>query len=110
MSVESDESINFSITTAIPADTRKLGHIDDAGIFVEGVIKVAPSRSDFCRWYGPALTLVIVDDNLDPVTTQETLTFSSNCLFGDLAVLDPAQPRHIRFKNYRELHRRRVRG
>ena len=39
-----------------------------------------------------ALTLVVVDDNLDPVTTQETLTFSSNCLFGDLAVLDPPSP------------------
>ena len=41
--VESEGSINFSITTAIPAETRKLGHIDDSGAFVEGVIKVAPA-------------------------------------------------------------------
>ena len=32
--VESEGSANFSITTAIPAETRKLGHIDNAGNFV----------------------------------------------------------------------------
>lgn len=89
--VESNGAINFSITTAIPAETRKLGHIDDAGNFVEGVIKVAPSGG-ISAGGTAALTLVVVDDNLDPVTTQETLTFSSNCLFGDLAVLDPPSP------------------
>ena len=89
--VESDGSTNFSITTAIPADTRKLGHIDDAGIFVEGVIKVAPT-GQISAGGTATLTLVVVDDNLDPVTTQETLTFSSNCLFGDLAVSDPPSP------------------
>ena len=89
--VESEGSINFSITTAIPAETRKLGHIDDTGNFVEGVIKVAPT-GQISAGGTAALTLVVVDDNLDPVTTQETLTFSSNCLFGDLAVLDPPSP------------------
>jgi len=89
--VESEGSANFSITTAIPAETRKLGHIDDAGDFVEGVIKVAPA-GQISAGGTAALTLVVVDDNLDPVTTQETLTFSSNCLFGDLAVLDPPSP------------------
>ena len=89
--VESEGSINFSITTTIPAETRKLGHIDDAGNFVDGVIKVAPA-GQISAGGTAALTLVVVDDNLDPVTTQETLTFSSNCLFGDLAVLDPPSP------------------
>ena len=89
--VESEGSANFSITTAIPAESRKLGHIDDNGNFVEGVIKVAPA-GQISAGGTAALTLVVVDNNLDPVTTQETLTFSSSCLFGDLAVLDPPSP------------------
>ena len=89
--VESEGSISFSVTTAIPAETRKLGHINASGNFVEGVIKVEPT-GQISAGGTAALTLVVVDENLEPVTTQESLTFTSNCLFGDLAVLDPLSP------------------
>ena len=41
--VTSEGSKSFSITTALPAETRRLGHIDSSGTFVEGKIKVQPS-------------------------------------------------------------------
>jgi len=89
--VESEGSISFSVTTKIPAETRKLGHINASGDFVEGVIKVEPS-GQISAGGTAALTLVVVDENLEPVATQESLTFNSNCLFGDLALLDPPSP------------------
>ena len=89
--VASDGEISFSITTQAPAETRKLGHIDSSGAFVEGIIKIEPT-GQISAGGTAAMTLVVVDENLEPVTTQETISFSSNCLFGDLALLDPPTP------------------
>ena len=89
--VESAGSINFSVTTAVEQAPRKIGYIDSAGTFVEGVIKVEPSGQVSARGTA-ALTVVVVDDNNDPVSTEERLTFTSNCLFGNQAVLDPPSP------------------
>jgi hypothetical protein len=89
--VESEGSISYSVTTKIPAEIRKLGHIDQSGNFVEGVIKVEPS-GEISPGGTAVLTLVVVDQNLDPVTTQESISFTSNCLFGERAQLDPPSP------------------
>jgi hypothetical protein len=89
--VESAGSINFSVTTKVEQTARKIGHITSAGNFVEGVIKVEPS-GQVSTGGTAALTVAVVDDNNDPVTTEESVTFTSNCLFGNQAVLDPPSP------------------
>jgi hypothetical protein len=89
--VESAGSINFSATTKVEQSARKIGHITSAGAFVDGVIKVEPS-GQVSPGGTAALTVVIVDDNNDPVTTEESITFTSNCLFSNQAVLDPPSP------------------
>ena len=38
------------------------------------------------------LSVSVVDDDLRPANTEETLTITSSCLFGDLATLDPESP------------------
>ena len=89
--VESEGSINFSITTEVEQAARKIGHINNAGAFVDGVIQVEPS-GQVSAGGTAALTVVVVDDNNDPVTTEERVTFSSNCLIGNQAILDPPSP------------------
>ena len=89
--VPSEGQKSFSITTALPAETRRLGYIDSSGTFIEGKIKVQPS-GQISAGGTAALTLVVVDENLEPVSTQESISFQSNCLFGDLATLDPPSP------------------
>jgi hypothetical protein len=89
--VESVGSINFSVTTKIEQTARKIGHINSDGAFVDGVIKVEPA-GQVSAGGTAALTVVVVDDNNEPVTTEELVTFSSNCLFGNQAVLDPPNP------------------
>jgi len=89
--VESAGSINFSVTTDVKQAPRKIGYITSAGDFVEGVLKVEPSGQVSAEGTA-ALTVVVVDENNDLVTTEESVTFTSNCLFGNQAVLDPPSP------------------
>ena len=89
--VESAGSINFSVTTDVEQVPRKIGYITSAGDFVEGVLKVEPS-GQVSAGGTAALTVVVVDENNDLVTTEESVTFTSNCLFGNQAVLDPPSP------------------
>jgi hypothetical protein len=89
--VESAGSINFSVTTKVDQAVRKIGHITSAGAFVDGIIKVEPS-GQVSPGGTAALSVVVVDDNNDLVTTEESITFTSNCLFGNQAVLDPPNP------------------
>jgi hypothetical protein len=89
--VESNGSISFSLTTNVPAATRKLGRIDSAGQFVEGEIGIAP-QGQISEGGTAVLSLVVVDENLDVVSTPEVVILSSNCLLGGLATLDPVSP------------------
>ena len=89
--VESAGSINFSVTTDVEQAPRKIGYITNAGDFVEGVLKVEPS-GQVSAGGTAALTVAVVDENNDLVTTEESVTFTSNCLFGNQAVLDPPSP------------------
>jgi hypothetical protein len=89
--VESDGSISFSITTTVPAATRKLGRINSSGQFVEGEIGISPT-GQISEGGTAVLSLVVVDENLDVVSTPEVVTLSSNCLLGGLAQLDPVSP------------------
>lgn len=89
--MESAGSINFSVTTEVEQAVRKVGHITSAGNFVDGVIKVEPS-GQVSAGGTAALTVVVVDNNNDPVTTEERVTFTSNCLFGNQAVFNPPSP------------------
>ena len=89
--VETEGSISFSVSNFVPVPPRKLGHFDESGNFVEGAIKVTPS-GQISAGGTSALTVEVVDEDLNPVSTREIITFTSSCLFGDLAVLDPPNP------------------
>ena len=80
-----------SLTLSVDQAVRKLGHIDTQGNFVEGVIKISPS-GQLSPGGTAALALAVVDAENEPVTTEESLTVTSSCLFSDLAVLNPASP------------------
>ena len=89
--VDSDGSISFSISTSVPMETRKLGRIDSSGQFIEGEIGIAPT-GQISEGGTAALSLVVVDENLDLVSTPQTVTLTSNCLMGGRATLDPVSP------------------
>jgi hypothetical protein len=89
--VDSDGSVSFSISTSVPAATRKLGRINNSGQFVEGEIGIAPT-GQISEGGTAALSLVVVDENLDLVSTPEAVTLTSNCLLGGRATLDPVSP------------------
>ena len=80
-----------SLTLSIDQAARKLGHIDSEGNFVEGLVKVSPT-GQVSPGGTATLSVSVVDDDLQPANTEETLTITSSCLFGDLATLDPASP------------------
>ena len=80
-----------SLTLSIDQATRKLGYIDSEGSFVEGVVKISPA-GQISPGGTATLSVSVVDDDLRPVNTEETLTITSSCLFGDLATLDPESP------------------
>lgn len=80
-----------SLTLSIDQATRKLGHIDSEGNFVEGVIKVSPA-GQISPGGTAMLSVSVVDEDLQPANTEEVLTITSSCLFGELATLDPASP------------------
>ena len=80
-----------SLTLSIDQATRRLGHIDSEGNFVEGMVKVSPT-GQISPGGTATLSVSVVDDDLQPANTEETLTITSPCLFGDLATLDPASP------------------
>ena len=89
--VESDGAISYSITTTVPAAKRKLGRINSSGQFVEGEIGISPT-GQISEGGTAVLSLVVVDENLDVVSTPEVVTLSSKCLLGGLATVDPASP------------------
>ena len=70
---------------------RKLGHFDSEGNFVEGVIKISPTGK-LSPGGTATLFLAVVDEDLEPSGTEESVAISSSCLFGNLATLDPASP------------------
>ena len=80
-----------SLTLSIDQATRKLGYIDSEGSFVEGVVKISPA-GQISPGGTATLSVSVVDDDLRPANTEETLTITSSCLFGDLATLDPESP------------------
>ncbi len=69
---------------------RKLGYFDN-GVFVDGVIQVEPAKQ-LSPTGTAALTLAVVDENDERATSVETVTITSECLFGEQATLDPASP------------------
>ena len=83
--------ITNSLSLIVDQAVRKLGHFDSEGNFVEGVIKISPTGK-LSPGGTAALSLAVVDEYLEPSTTEESVNVSSSCLFGNLATLDPASP------------------
>jgi hypothetical protein len=83
--------ITNSLSLIVDQAVRKLGHFDSEGNFVEGVIKISPTGK-LSPGGTAALSLAVVDDNLEPSGTEENVDITSSCLFGNLATLDPTSP------------------
>jgi len=69
---------------------RKLGHFED-GIFQPGLIKIEPAEQ-LSPTGTAALTIAVVDENDERVSTLETITLTSDCLYSELASLSPESP------------------
>ena len=82
-------SITQELEISIDQAVHTLGHIDVEGNFVEGVIGVIPN-GPLSRGGTAILSLAVVDEDLGLVSTDDTVSITSPCLFNNLAVLDPA--------------------
>ena len=101
--VESAGSINFSVTTDVEQVPRKIGYITSAGDFVEGVLRVEPS-GQVSAGGTAALTVVVVDENNDLVTTEESVHVHQQLSIWQPGHIRSPQPRQPRVQNHRKLH------
>jgi hypothetical protein len=70
---------------------RKIGHFDDSGEFIEGVIKVEPAK-ELSPGGTAALTVAVVDGENQRTSSEEVIEITSECLFGGEATLNPGSP------------------
>ena len=87
---EGDEPVDETLGFQVNAAGLRLGYFAD-GVFLEGVIGIQP-ESTLSSNGSAALTIAVVDVNGARADTIEEVTFSSECLIGGLAVLDPVSP------------------
>ena len=84
-------SVTGTVDLNVGQAIRKLGHINADGEFVEGEIGIVPD-GQLSPGGTAVLALAVVDENGELVSTQESVSIESSCLFGALAVLDPDSP------------------
>ena len=82
--------VSETITLNVVQAERKLGYFDD-GVFKPGVIKIEPTEQ-LSPTGTAALTIAVVDENNERTSTPETITLTSDCLYSDLASLEPGSP------------------
>ncbi|MFK7975142.1 MAG: Ig-like domain-containing protein [Halioglobus sp.] len=82
--VDLDASLGFQV-----GDTGlRLGFFDDDGSFVENQIFVEPA-STLTAGGNAQLSVVLLDENNQRITTAEEVTFNSGCITAGLAVINP---------------------
>ncbi len=69
----------------------RLGYFDSNGDFIENAISIEP-ESTLASQGSAQLSVAIVDEFDQPVSTAESVSFSSSCLSSGLATLDPISP------------------
>jgi hypothetical protein len=84
-----------TVTTSIPVTLaqaeRRLGFFNDQGSFVAGQIKVEPAKQ-LSPGGTAVLTIAVVDSANQRVSSEDTITLASDCIFSNQATIDPANP------------------
>jgi hypothetical protein len=79
------ESLGFQV-----GDTGlRLGYFDEDGTFIENQIFVEPSTT-LAAGGNAQLSVVLLDENNQRITTSEVVTFNSGCITAGLATINPA--------------------
>ncbi len=79
------ESLGFQV-----GDTGlRLGYFDEDGTFIENQIFVEPSTT-LAAGGNAQLSVVLLDENNQRITTSEEVTFNSGCITAGLATINPA--------------------
>jgi len=82
--------INYEIvpTDAIIDESIRLGYFDESNQFIEGKIKLSISNNTLSAGGTLGLTVDLVDSENNRVNTPTTITFTSNCVNNNRAVID----------------------
>jgi hypothetical protein len=84
-------TVTNTLTFQIGNSGLRLGYLDSDGLFIENEIGIEPGTLLASQAIAQ-LSLVILDENGDLVSSSESVTFSSGCIASGQAVLDPASP------------------
>ncbi len=84
-------NLTQSADIVIDQAVHQLGHFDVEGNFIEGVIGIVPDGR-LSPGGTAILSFAVVDEDLNPVSTGDTLSVSSPCLFNNQALLAPTSP------------------
>ncbi len=84
-------AVTNTITFQIGSSGLRLGYLDADGLFIENEIGIEPGTLLASQAIAQ-LSLVILDENGDLVSSSESVTFSSGCIASGQAVLDPVSP------------------
>ena len=70
---------------------RSIGYFDDDDVFRNGTLLINPDKQ-LSPGGSAAITVAVVGDNGKRVSTEESVTLSSDCLYSGAATLEPASP------------------
>ena len=100
-------NLTQSADIVIDQAIHQLGHFDVEGNFIEGVIGIVPDGR-LSPGGTAILSFAVVDEDLNPVSTGDTLSVSSPCLFNNQALLAPTSPISIAAAGIGGLHPARL--
>lgn len=86
-----DETVTGNKGFQVGETGLRLGYYDEDGTFLENQIEVQP-QSTLAAGGNAQLSVVILDDDGERVTTVEEVRFNSGCLSGGQATINPANP------------------
>jgi len=72
----------------------RLGYFDADGDFIENQILIEPT-STLSAGGNAQLSVVVLTENGDRVTTAEAVRFTSGCIAGGLATINPSEPKSV---------------
>jgi hypothetical protein len=86
-----DEAVTGSTGFRVGETGLRLGYFDTDGSFVENRVQVQP-ESTLSAGGNAQLSVVILDNNGNRVTTVEDIRFNSGCIGGGQAIINPENP------------------
>lgn len=94
LSLADDSSINSRLNYEIVAadtvidENIQLGYFDDDNVFIEGEIKLSITDNTISAGGTLGLSVVLVDNDNQRINTPTAVSFSSNCVINENALID----------------------